>query len=303
MKLQDLHVLLTVVQAGSMGKAAQHLNSTQPAVSRSIAELEHTLGVQLLDRHRHGVAPTAYGRALLNSGVAVFDELRQAVKNIEHIADPASGDLRIGSSPALAASFVSAVVGRLSRRYPRIVFHVLATQWEGLYRALNERNVDFVIAPRFGPFADDELGFETVYEDSYVVIAGARNPWVGRRRIELAELMNESWALPPPGTVLGSIVLEALRGRGLDYPRTAVFTAPGEVRMSLLGTGRFLTICPTSALRFPARRAGIKVLPVELPIARVPTGVVTLENRMLSPVAQLFIDCAREVAKPLAKRK
>ena len=146
----------------------------------------------LLDRHRHGVAPTAYGRALLNSGVAVFDELRQAVKNIEHIADPASGDLRIGSSPALAASFVSAVVGRLSRRYPRIVFHVLATQWEGLYRALNERNIDFVIAPRFGPFADDELGFETVYENSYVVIAGARNPWVGRRRIELAELMNET---------------------------------------------------------------------------------------------------------------
>jgi DNA-binding transcriptional LysR family regulator len=123
--------------------------------------------------------------------VAVFDELRQAVKNIEYIADPSSGEVRIGSSPALAASFVSAVVDRLSRRYPRIVFHVLAIQWEGLHRALNERNVDLLIAPRFGPFADDQLGFETVYDDSYVVVAGARNPWIGRRRIELAELMNE----------------------------------------------------------------------------------------------------------------
>src|SRR5262245_40371452 len=128
MKLQDLHVLLTVVQACSMGKAAQRLSSTQPAVSRSIAELEHALGVRLLDRHRQGISPTPYGRALLNGGVAVFDELRQAVKNIEHIADPANGELRIGSSHALAASFVPAVIAKLSRRYPRVVFHVIATQ-------------------------------------------------------------------------------------------------------------------------------------------------------------------------------
>jgi DNA-binding transcriptional LysR family regulator len=72
--------------------------------------------------------------------------------------------------------------------------------------------------------------------------------------------------------------------------------------MSLLATGRFLTICPTSVLRFPTRRAKIKTLPVELPIANVPTGIVTLKNRTLSPVAQLFIDCVREVARPLAKR-
>ena len=127
MKLQDLHVLMTVVQAGSMGKAAQRLNTTQPNISRSIADLEHALGVRLLDRHRQGVEPTEYGRALLDGGVAVFDDLRQAVKNIEFLADPTAGEVRIGSTPFLAASFVSAVVDRLSRRYPRIVFHVVAT--------------------------------------------------------------------------------------------------------------------------------------------------------------------------------
>src|SRR5438128_3589015 len=98
MKLQDLHVLMTVVQAGSMGKAARILNTTQPNVSRSIAELEHALGVRLLDRHRQGVEPTEYGRALLDCGVAVFDQLRQGVKNIEHLADPTAGELRIGTT-------------------------------------------------------------------------------------------------------------------------------------------------------------------------------------------------------------
>src|SRR5262247_2340277 len=114
-KLQDLHVLMTVVQAGSMGKAAQRLNTVQPAISRSIAELEHAFGVRLLDRHRQGVEPTKYGRALLDCGVAVFDELRQGMKNIEYLTDPAAGEVRIGCNPLLGATFVSAVVDRLSR--------------------------------------------------------------------------------------------------------------------------------------------------------------------------------------------
>src|ERR1700752_5000134 len=90
-KLNDLHVLMTVVQAGSMSKAASLLNTGQPAISRSIAVLEHTVGVRLLERHRQGVEPTEYGRALLDGGLAVFDDLRQAVKKIEFIADPTVG--------------------------------------------------------------------------------------------------------------------------------------------------------------------------------------------------------------------
>src|SRR5215470_5052954 len=77
MKLHDLHVLMAVVQAGSMSAAARLLNTTQPAVSRSIADLEHAVGVRLLDRGRQGAEPTDYGRALLDGGAAMFDDLRQ----------------------------------------------------------------------------------------------------------------------------------------------------------------------------------------------------------------------------------
>jgi DNA-binding transcriptional LysR family regulator len=303
MKLQDLHVLMTVVQAGSMGKAAQRLNTTQPNISRSIAELEHALGVRLLDRHRQGVEPTEYGRALLDCGVAVFDDLRQGVKNIESLADPTAGEVRVGSTAFLAASFVSALVDRLSRRYPRIIFHLVTGYMETLQRELSERNVDLLVLRSSGPIADERLDFEFLFDDSYVVAAGAQSSWVRRRRIELAELVNESWVLPPSGSVIGSIVSEAFRAGGLDYPRVTVVTDSPHTRISLLATGRFVTIFPASALRFPARRAELKVLPVELPMARRPNGIVTLKNRTLSPVAQLFIDCAREVAKPLAKRK
>ena len=154
----------------------------------------------------------------------MFDDLRQAVKNIEFLADPTAGEVRIGCTPLLAASFVSAVVDRLSRRYPRIVFHLVTGYVETLHRELSERNVDLLIVRRFGPIADERLDFEFLFDDSYVVAAGAQNPWVRRRRIELAELASESWVLPPPGSVIASVAMEAFRASGLDYPRTTVVT-------------------------------------------------------------------------------
>jgi DNA-binding transcriptional LysR family regulator len=303
MKLQDLHVFMTVVQAGSMGKAAQILNTTQPNISRSIGELEHALGVRLLDRHRQGIEPTEYGRALLDCGVAVFDDLRQGMRNIAFLADPTAGELRIGTTTFLAASFVSALVDRLSRRCPRIVFHLVTGYTETLHRELAERNVDLLIIRGSGPIADPRYDFEFLFDDSYVVAAGAQNQWVRRRRIEIAELVNELWVLPPPDSVIGSIVMDAFRASGLDHPRVSVVTDCPHMRISLLATGRFVTIFPASAFRFLTKGSELKILPVELPMARRPNGIVTLKNRAISPVAQIFIDCAREVAKPLARRK
>ena len=164
-RLQDVHVLMAVVQAGSMGKAARELNTGQPNISKSIADLERALGVRLLDRHRFGVEATPFGRALLDGGAAVFDELRRTVKNIEFLADPASGEIRIGSNPLLAASFTAAVADRLSRRYPRITLHLTTRYVEELYHELNERDVDLLIARKLGPIADERLSFEFLFDD------------------------------------------------------------------------------------------------------------------------------------------
>ena len=87
LQLRDLHILLTVAQSGSMVRASRDLAMSQPAVSKAIAALEHTLGVRLLDRGPSGVAPTRYGHALLRRGAAVFDELRQGVGEIEFLAE------------------------------------------------------------------------------------------------------------------------------------------------------------------------------------------------------------------------
>jgi DNA-binding transcriptional LysR family regulator len=232
--------------------------------------------------------------------VAVFDDLRQGVKNIEFLADPAAGEVRIGNALTSASSFIAAVIDRLSRRYPRIVFHVVPAGEDTLYSELSGRNVDLVIARRAGPFSDEQFGFDILYDDSHVVLAGEQNPWARRRRIELAELVNEPWALPPPESAVGAAVVEAFRASGLDYPRATLVAVTAELRISLLATGRFLTIA-ASAFRTPHPQ--LKVLPVELPMARMPVAIITVKNRTLTAVAKLFIEHAREVAKSLTKRK
>src|SRR5882672_2293442 len=102
-KLRHLKILMAVAQSGSMAKAAASLAVSHPVISKAIAELERTLGVRLFDRSSQGVEPTMYGRALLQCGVAVFDELRQGVKQVKFLADPHGGQLHVGSSEPMSA--------------------------------------------------------------------------------------------------------------------------------------------------------------------------------------------------------
>jgi DNA-binding transcriptional LysR family regulator len=301
LKLRDLSVLLTVARCGSMGKAAAELAVSQPAISKAIAEMEFTLGVRLLDRSPQGVEPTIYARALLDRGLIAFDELRQAVKHIEYLADPTAGELRIGCSVPIGTGFGALLVEELSRRHPGIVFDLLAAEPALTYRALEERKVDLVIARIFHPIAEEHMHAQVLYDEQDVVAAGAQNPWVRRRKVALADLMNEAWTLPPPDSLNGQLIVGAFRARGLDLPRATLITPSVPVRNALLASGRFLSIVPGSVFRFPASNPGLKRLPIDLPTTRTPVAVVTLKNRTLSPVAQVFIDCAREIVRGLAK--
>jgi len=298
-RLRDLHILLAVAQCKSMAKAAEHLAISKPAISKVVADLEHALGVRLLERDRHGAEPTIYGAALLKRSVAAFDELRESVNDIAFLADPTAGQVRIGSTPLLSSSFVSGVVDRLSQRYPRMGFALEVTDADALDGELSERNVDLLVAQILGRVTDETFSVEPLYDDSSVVVVGAQSPWARRRKITLHDLADESWVLPPPKRAFGPVYVTAFRAAGLDYPRATVFTISPEARISLVATGRFLSIVPNSILRLPRPRAEIKILPVKLSAARVPFGIITLKNRTLSPAAQLFIEHARLLAKPL----
>jgi len=116
----------------------------------------------------------------------------------------------------------------------------------------------------------------------------------------LKELLQEPWTILPPDTYVGALIVDAFRASGLAVPHNTVAGYGLELQSALLGTGRFLSVLPGSLLRFSGKRSGLRALPIDLPVSPRPVGVVTLKNRTLSPLATLFIECARNLSKPLA---
>ena len=301
LKPRDLHVFVAVAEKGNMAKAAEQLAISRPVVSKTIADLEQTLGVHLLDRTPKGVEPTPYGRALLKRSLAVFDELRQSVKEIEFLADPSGGELRIGFSELPAGGLIPAAIDRLSRKYPRMTVRTEQGDARDVLNHLHHRKCEIAILRPPSPEHAADLTIHPLFYEQMFVVAGSRSKWARQRRVSLGDLAEEPWIQSVGETEPGSPTREAFRAAGVEGPRLVVLSNSLNLRYGLLATGRFLTMFPDSLLRYGPQRTPIRVLPIKLPRWHVPTSVVTLKDRTLSPIAQLFIDCLRELARPLEK--
>ena len=301
LKLRDLHILSVVVERGSMAKAATQLRMAQPSVSEAIINLEAALSVRLLDRSQRGVLPTVYALALLRRSHIVFDELREGLREIEFLADPMRGEVRLGC-PETLAGVVSAIIDRMSRRYPQVSTHVVPTEPLMLQLGgLRDRSADLLVGRLAKALMDDDIETERLFDDGLFVVAGIHHPLSRRRKINLSELMREQWILSPQNNLLMPLVAEAFRAKGLATPKASVSTISVHVRSQLLATGRFLAIMPGSALQQSAERRQIKQLPIDLGVQMPPVGILTLKNRTISPAAALFIEHARAHAQALIR--
>ena len=171
-----------------------------------------------------------------------------------------------------------------------------------VYDELRERRIELAFrrSPP-GVTPEEDINAEVLFEEPLVVVAGKDNPWVRRRTIDLAELVNEPWAWYSREGDFNRLVVEAFLASGLVPPRVTVYAEALNVRIGLVATRGYLTVVPASVLSFPAKHATLRKLPVELPTTPWRIGILTLKNRTLSPLAQFLIECAREVAKPFAK--
>jgi DNA-binding transcriptional LysR family regulator len=256
----------------------------------------------LLDRSARGIEPTIYAHALLKRGNVVFDELRQGVRDIEFLANPTAGEVRVVCGNMLAAGLLPAVIDRFSCRYPEIVVRVVQASTETLeFRELRDRKVDLELARLPTTLAANDLDIEMLYDDPHRVVVGARSRWARRRKVTLAELVNEPWIFTP-NQVVTAMINEAFKARGLELPRERVSAGPLLLRNHLLATGRFLTALPDSVLRYNAKQWALKALPVDLGVKPRSVAVVTLKNRTVSPAVQLFIEQVRAVAKTMFAR-
>jgi DNA-binding transcriptional LysR family regulator len=302
-KLRDLHIALAVADAGSMTRAAEELAVSYPVVSKTISDLEHTLGVKLFDRSISGVEPTHYGRALLKSGVAVFDEMRKGLQQIEFIRQPDAGDLHIGSSIVTDAGLLPAIMERFALDFPRAAVHVMpeniAVQQ---YDNLRDRKVELVFGRLPTTMTEPDLVAETLFDEPNVVVAGSASRWAKKRNFNLADLIGEPWVLAQPGSLARSLHDAVFRNSGLKPPSATVLTVSLHLYMRLIETGRWLGLVPASVMRFGGKDMKLKVLPVKVPTPPSPVGFIIVKDRTLTPLAERFIECTRKVAGSNAGR-
>jgi DNA-binding transcriptional LysR family regulator len=297
LRLRDLFVFFTVLECGSMSKAASRLGVSTPSVSELIADLEHAVGARLLDRSPRGVVATRFGEALLARGLAAFDELRQGIQDIESIADPSGGEVRVGC-PESATAFLAAVIEHLCVRHPRMRFVV--KQAYAPYPGLMERKIDLALSRIATPQErglGDDLKIEVLFDDPFSAVVSAKSPLARRRRIDLAELCDECWIVPPADAIGGVYLDDAFRQRGLPPPTPSITTLSIHLRNDLASRGRYIAVLPRSVLRFSMPRYGLKELPLKLSSRPSPVGMVTLRNRSLTPAVHAFMQSAREVGK------
>jgi DNA-binding transcriptional LysR family regulator len=189
-----------------------------------------------------------------------------------------------------------------STRAPIVVFHVTPVEPAALrFRELRERSVDLMVGRILHPPLDDDLDAEILFEDRLLIVAGPSSPWVRRRKIAIEELMQEPWVHIPSNTPVDAYVVAGLRAQGLELPTPTVRTYSMHVRNYLLSTGRFLGVVWDWTLHFDPSGWSFKALPVELGIPSRPVAIVTLKNRTLGPVVEVFIDHARELAQSMAR--
>jgi DNA-binding transcriptional LysR family regulator len=154
---------------------------------------------------------------------------------------------------------------------------------------------------------EHDLEAEILFEETLHVVVGARHPLLRRRRIRFAELADGPWVLPlpedGPDAVIWPYVEETFRLHGLPMPQNGIVANSTPLHIAMLSAGPFLTMLPRSLIWFAAKQLGIKQLPIELPVRPPPVGIVTLKGRTASPVAKLFVECAREVSRPLAGQR
>jgi DNA-binding transcriptional LysR family regulator len=296
LRLRDLRILQATVDAGSMAKAARVLAISQPAISYSIAEMEKGLGVPLLDRTSQGVTATAFGRLLLDRSAVVFNELRLSMSEIQSLADPAVGELRIGTTPPMSA-VASATINQLVKSYPRMRFDLINDATDVLLSKIRSRTIELAITRMNNVAAEDDLSVTVLFEDELAVIASKTNRWVSRPAVTLKQLQAEPWVFPPAKGFLMPLIRSAFAAEGVEVPQATVITPSTYALAMMVANGPFLAIHPESMLRIPSEHPQLSALAVKMPSTRGPIGLVALQNRALSPIARLFVATAQAQVK------
>jgi DNA-binding transcriptional LysR family regulator len=299
MELRQLRHFQEIVRCASFGQAAERMNITQPALSKSIRNLEQELKVQLLERHPGGVVPTDYGRVLLQYAALVISELDRAVEELAEMRGAGKGVVRVGAGTSLLQVFLPHVVRAFVQKHPEHAVTVSQGLKAALFAMLRRGEIDLVVSSIEPDRPDPDVLQERLFEDRLTVVANQSHPLVGVLGVSFASMAGFAWVLPDASEAEGSRLLRAFKTAGEAAPRVAVRTASSLFMASVLRDADYLSYLPRALLRTDPDYAHLRALDTA-PIWRdVFVGVSYRRKGVMLPQSRRFITQLKEAARQL----
>jgi DNA-binding transcriptional LysR family regulator len=296
MKLHQLAALVSASECGSLRQAAEKLRLSQPALSRSIRELEQELGVKLLERTPLGVEPTAYGKAVILRGRIVDSELRHAKDDIAHLRAATRGDLRIGATPVAAFSLLPDVLARLKKSRPQLQVSVTDGMGSSLFKQLRQGDFDFVFGRIDEAIDPHEFNTDILFDDSLVVVARRDHPLAKARSAQKTNWEGLEWILPSGDNPARSAFQRAFYARTGKAPRCTIDSNSFVTMLTIISQTQLLGIAPQQIFRIAWLQREFTAVDLGLEFPTQPTGIIRRARSAPSAIAQYAINELRHAA-------
>ena len=292
METRQLLHFLAAMEHGSFHKAAEALDVSQPALTKSIRRLETTLGLALFERHARGISPTPYGDALASHGALIATDLRHAVQVVKDMQRAVLGTIRVGAGPSMSVSLLPAVTSALLTQQPGIRLLVRSGLNDTLLAALQRGELDFAITSMpSGSSLSGVLHHERLYSDSVVIIAARRHP-LASRTLTAEALLPFNWVMPSQNVLTRNHLEEFFMMRNLPLPTVSAETDSIPYLREVVARTQLLSYVPTTLVT----DRGLSRLKVPGSVWHPPVSVSYRRRAALLPAHQLLLGLLRETA-------
>lgn len=300
LRLRHLELIAAVYDTRGILRASQSLNLTQPAVTKSLQDVEELLGVQLFVRSSRGLTPTHYGESFVRHAKTVLAQLRHSAEELLNLREGFGGHVTTGTLLAASAELLPRAIIALKAERPSVAVTVFDGTYDVLIPRLRMGDLDLVLGRIPEGLQAEDLLYEAFYEEKSCLVCRHEHPLAKRRRLTLLELLDQPWLMPVPESYLRRQLERLFAERKLPFPKNIVESVSALTNRALIENSDIIAVLPRHVARGDVRLGRFALLPIDLPGTESQVGAIMRAPGDLRPSAEALLAHLRQIGRAMA---
>jgi DNA-binding transcriptional LysR family regulator len=297
LKLRHLQLLVALDQFRHVGRVAEFLSVTQPAVSKSLAEVERMFGMALFTRSTRGTEPTQYGDTVVRFARSVLADYERTRDEIDAVASGAAGRTSVGAMVVATPVLLARAITMLKSRSSQTTVLVEEGDLTRLLPRLRLGELDLFVGRLEPGYAAPDLETEALFDEAMAIVARPDHALARKAKPTWADLAAAPWVVPPPWASSRVKLDQMFYRNSLHPPADIIETASFLATLTFVRERPAIGFLASEVARHFEREGLVKVLPIKLQIDLPPVGIITMRGRNRTPSSEQLIECLREAAK------